>query len=154
MGSYQLLEGLPMDLPESARLLIFSGSASMFFATLVGVAMLVPMQPWGRKYAKGLNFRQIGMAHLDWIMLGLMQGLAAGLIVAFALAPATWVIWAMILGGWLNPLAYVFRAFGVDAFSLAGGPLQRLAAGLGGFSSALIVVSWAVLLRAACQAWE
>lgn len=125
----------------------------MFFATLVGVAMLVPMQPWGRHLAKGLNFRQIGAAHLDWIMLGLMQGLAAGLILAFALTPASWVIWAMMLGGWLNPLAYVFRAFGIDAFAMAGGPLQRLAAGLGGFSSALIVVSWAALLLAAWQAW-
>jgi hypothetical protein len=138
---------------DVARLLVFSGSASMFFATLIGVAMLVPMQPWGRKWAKGLNFRQIGAAHLDWIMLGLMQGLAAGLIVLFALSPPGWVVWAMIVGGWLNPLAYVFRAFGIDAFSMSGSPLQRFASALGGFSSTLIVVSWAMLLQAAWRAW-
>ncbi|MCZ8171352.1 MAG: hypothetical protein ACK442_07690 [Novosphingobium sp.] len=142
-----------MDFTESARLLVFSGSAAMFFSTLLGVAMLIPMQPWGRHLAKGLNYRQIGAAHLDWIMLGLMQALAAGLIVLFALNPATWVVWAMILGGWLNPLPYVFRAFGVDAFAMAGGPLQRFAAGLGAVSATLIVVSWAVLLHAAWQAW-
>ena len=124
----------------------------MFFSTLLGVAMLIPMQPWGRHLAKGLNYRQIGAAHLDWIMLGLMQALAAGLIVLFALNPATWVVWAMILGGWLNPLPYVFRAFGVDAFAMAGGPLQRFAAGLGAVSAPLIVVSWDVLLHAAWQA--
>jgi hypothetical protein len=115
--------------------------------------MLVPMQPWGRKWAKGLNFRQLGAAHLDWIMLGLMQAMAAGLIVAFALSPAPWVVWAIIIGGWLNPLPYVFRAFGIDAFAMAGGPLQRFASGLGAVSSTLILVGWAVLLHAAWQAW-
>lgn len=138
---------------EFARLLVFSGSASLFFSSLIGVGMLVPMQPWGRKWAKGLNFRQLGAAHLDWIMLGLMQAMAAGLIVAFALAPAPWVVWAIIIGGWLNPLPYVFRAFGIDAFAMAGGPLQRFASGLGAVSSTLILVGWAVLLHAAWQAW-
>ena len=142
-----------MTADEAARLLVFSGSASLFFASLMGAAMLVPMQPWGRKYAKGLNFRQIGAAHLDWIMLGLMQALAAGLIVLFALAPASWVVWAVVVGGWLNPLPYVFRGFGIDAFALAGGPLQRFAASLGAFSSTLILVGWAVLLFEAWQAW-
>lgn len=142
-----------MDMMEAARLLVFSGSAAMFFSTLLGVAMLIPMQPWGRHLAKGFNYRQIGAAHLDWIMLGLMQALAAGLIVLFALKPAAWVVWAMIAGGWLNPLPYIFRAFGVDAFALAGGPLQRAAALLGGVSATLIVVSWAMLLPAAWRAW-
>lgn len=143
-----------MDFTDAARLLIFSGSAAVFFSSLMGVAMLIPMQPWGRHLVKGLNFRQIGAAHLDWIMLGLMQAMAGGLIAAFALVPASWVVWAMIIGGWLNPLPYLFRAFGVDAFALAGGPLQRAAALLGGFSATLIVVSWAVLLHSAWQAWE
>ena len=142
-----------MDMMMAAYILIFSGALSVFISSLIGFAMLIPMQPWGRKWAKGLNFRQIGAAHLDWIMLGLMQGLAAGFILLFALTPPAWSIWAMVIGGWLNPLAYVFRAFGVDAFSFAGEPLQRAAAALGGVTSTFIAVAWFVLLHAAWQAW-
>lgn len=115
--------------------------------------MLIPMQPWGRKWVKGLNFKQIGAAHLDWIMLGLMQGLAAGLIILFSIAPPAWSVWAMIIGGWLNPLAYVFRAFGVDAFSFAGKPLQRAAAALGGVTSVFIAAAWMVFLVSAWDSW-
>ncbi|WP_283214602.1 hypothetical protein [Sphingopyxis sp. L1A2A] len=40
--------------------------------------MRVPMQPWGRRLLKDMNFKQFGAAHLDWLMLGLMQGLVGG----------------------------------------------------------------------------
>ncbi len=142
-----------MVIANTAHALVFSGALSIFASSLIGFAMLVPMQPWGRRWAKGLNFRQIGAAHLDWIMLGLMQGLAAGLILLFGLTPPAWSIWAMIIGGWLNPLAYVFRAFGVDAFSFSGKRLQRAAAALGGITSTLIAAAWIVYLYLAIEAW-
>lgn len=133
----------------AARILTFSGSLSILFSVLVGFAMLIPLQPWGRKWVAGINFKQIVAAHLDWIMLGLMQGLAAMLIMLFALQPAAWTVWAMVAGGWINPLSYMFRAFGVDAFALSGGLLQRTAALLGGASSIAIFVAWCALLPAA-----
>lgn len=115
--------------------------------------MLIPLQPWGRGAFRGVNFKQLLSAHLDWVMLGLMQGLAAGLVTVFAFAPSPIVVWALVLGGWLNPLPYLFRAFGVNAFSLSGSVTQRMAAALGAVSSMLIIVAWALLLGSAWRAW-
>lgn len=142
-----------MEQLEATRLLIFSGSLSILFASLLGTAMLIPLQPWGRNAFKGVNFKQLLAAHLDWIMLGLMQGMAGALIAVFALAPSALVVWAMLLGGWLNPLPYLFRAFGINAFALTGSLTQRLAASLGALSATMIIVAWTILLSSACQAW-
>lgn len=138
---------------DAARLLVFSGAFAILVSSLLGFAMLIPLQPWGRSWAAGLNFKQIGAAHLDWIMLGLMQGLAGGLIFLFGLSPPAWVVWFMIVGGWLNPLPYVFRAFGVNAFAFDGGMIQRISAALGGLSSTMIAVAWLALLTSAWAAW-
>ncbi|HEV7342463.1 MAG TPA: hypothetical protein VGN68_12575 [Sphingopyxis sp.] len=143
-----------MDTIEIAKLLLFSGAASMLFSTFLGFLMLVPMQPWGRQLLQGMNFKQFGAAHLDWLMLGLMQGLAGGLVIVFAVEPAPSAVWAMILGGWLNPLAYVFRAFGVNAFAFGGGATQRLAATLGLGSSVAIAYAWVAILSACWDGWR
>lgn len=142
-----------MDMTDAAKLLLFSGAASMLFSTFLGFLMLVPMQPWGRQLLKGMNFKQVGAAHLDWLMLGLMQGLAGGLTVVFAVDPAPSAVWAMVLGGWLNPLAYVFRAFGINAFAFDGGATQRLAAALGLGSSVAIAYAWVSILAACWTGW-
>ena len=131
---------------ESAKFLALSGSISIFFSTWIGVAMLFPRPPAPEsKEASGVNYKQIGAAHLDWIMLGLMQGLAGILIWLYAITLSPYVLWLMAFGAWFNPLPYVFRAFGVNAFVFAGGPLQRCAAALGTFSSTAIVVSWSII---------
>jgi hypothetical protein len=143
-----------METTDAIRLLVFSGGLSILFASLLGAAMLIPLQPWGQHFAKGMNFRQLMAAHLDWIMLGLMQGLAAMLIFTFALAPSALVVWAMVIGGWMNPLPYLFRAFGINAFALSGPPLQRIAAALGGISSTLILIAWTLLLLSAWRHWN
>ncbi len=142
-----------MDTTEAVKLLIFSGAASMLFSTMLGFLMLVPMQPWGRQWLKGMNFKQVGAAHLDWLMLGLMQGLAGGLVLVFTVAPEPAAVWAMVLGGWLNPLAYVFRAFGVNAFAFEGRATQRWAAALGLGSSLAIAYAWLSILAACWNAW-
>jgi hypothetical protein len=142
-----------METADATKLLIFSGGLSILFASLLGAAMLIPLQPWGQRFAKGMNFRQLTAAHLDWIMLGLMQGLAAGLILAFALMPSALTVWAMVIGGWMNPLPYLFRAFGINGFSLSGPPLQKIAASMGAVSSSFILVAWAILLLSAWRQW-
>lgn len=137
-----------MPAEAAARWLVLSGSGAMLAACLLGVAMLVPLQHQdGRAKVRA----SLLSAHLDWIMLGLMEGLAAGLCALFDLQPAAWVIATMIFGAWANPLPYLFRAFGVDAFRFAGGPVQRLSASLGALSSLAIIVSWASLLVLAAQ---
>lgn len=106
---------------EATRILIFSGGLAILMSSLMGVAMLIPMQSWGQKLIKNINYKQLGAAHLDWLMLGLMQGLAGGAIAAFELSPSFTIVWALVFGGWANPLPYVFRAFGVNAFAFEGG---------------------------------
>ena len=147
------LRGTLMQTLDATRLLVFSGAAAMLFSSLLGFAMLVPMQPWGAQLLKGVNLKQVGAAHLDWIMLGLMQGLAAGVVAAFALSPPDTAVWAMIAGGWMNPIPYIFRAFGVNAFAFGGGPLQWFAASLGAVSVTFVLYAWFWLLIAAWETW-
>jgi hypothetical protein len=135
-----------MTSPEAARLLLISGGTAILFSSLLGLVMVVLMQPWGRRLMEGFDHKAIGAAHLDWIMLGLMQGLAAGMIFACALTPSPWAIIALVAGAWLNPLPYVLRAFGINAFVFGGNIAQRTAAALGLTSSLAIIVGWAALL--------
>lgn len=138
---------------EAARLLYFSGAAAILFSSAIGFVMLVPLQHWGQRFAKGLNFKQFGAAHLDWIMLGLMQGLAGAIITGFSVEPSYLVVWAMIFGAWINPLSYVFRGFGINAFAFDGGFTQRTAALLGLSSSLAIVCAWFAILRLCWTSW-
>ncbi|MBL1430583.1 MAG: hypothetical protein COA60_003555 [Robiginitomaculum sp.] len=138
---------------ESAKLLLFSGGAAILFSSLLGVLMLMPLQAHEPKKKAGVNFKHIGAAHLDWIILGLMQGLAGALIWVFALDVSLMVLGLMIFGGWINPLAYVFKAFGVNAFQFSGGAVQQFAAALGGLSSLAIIVAWTLILFGAYQNW-
>lgn len=131
---------------DAARALVLAGGAAVLFSSLLGLAMLVPRQPWGTALAPYMPPKAFGPAHLDWIMLGLMLGLAAGVVTLTDTAvPRVWVA-MMVAGAWLNPLPYLFRAFGVDAFVLAGALPQRAAASLGLSSSLLLVSGWSWLL--------
>lgn len=58
----------------SVQLLIFSGAAAILWSSLLGALMLIPLQAHEPKQSKGMNFKQIGAAHLDCIMLGLIHG--------------------------------------------------------------------------------
>jgi hypothetical protein len=134
---------------EGAKFLALSGSISIFFSAWIGVLMLFPRKPKADPDAPpAVNFKQIGAAHIDWILLGLMQGLAGLLIQLFGVTPQPYVLWIMAFGAWFNPLPYVFRAFGVNAFVFAGGPLQRTAAAMGGLSSTAILLSWSMIFWA------
>ena len=142
----------PMPTASAVRTLVLCGGAAVMWSSLVGFMMLIPLQPWGQRILPKFNFKQVGAAHLDWIVLGLMLGLAAGVVSACGLTPARAVVVALAAGAWLNPLPYVFRAFGVNAFALAGPPHQIMAAGLGLVSSLCIFGGWFSLLSGAWAA--
>ncbi|MEP2987757.1 MAG: hypothetical protein ABJN65_16945 [Parasphingorhabdus sp.] len=135
------------------KLLVFSGSLAIFWSSLVGLFMMIPHLRSSAltKRTSNIDFRQLLAAHLDWIMLGLMQGLAALLIFAFSIKPSIWVVIAMIYGGWMNAVPYFLRAFGINAFVFAGGILAKTANILGGISVFAVIISWAFLLSAAGQ---
>jgi hypothetical protein len=138
---------------DSAKFLALSGSISIFFSAWIGVLMLFPRKPKAETgETSGVNFKQIGAAHIDWILLGLMQGLAGLLIFLFKVTPASYVLWLMAFGAWFNPLPYVFRAFGINAFVFAGPPTQRIAAAMGGLSSTAILLGWSLIFWAIATA--
>ncbi len=134
-------------------LLVLSGEMAILWSSLLGGIMSNPLRPNGAKQGKGANYKQIGSTDLDRIMLGLIQGLAAGLILTFGLDPALCPVSLMIFSRLLNPLPDVFRAFGINPLVLADGPVHRMAAALGGISSLSIVVSCSVLLFDAAANW-
>jgi hypothetical protein len=128
---------------EAAKWLAVSGGLAILWSTMLGFVMLIPQQ--GRK-ADGapttINWRQIGAAHLDWIMLGLMSMAAALLLTLFGHAVPSLLVAIFIFGAWINPTAYVFRAFGINAFRFSGSGVQKGASLLSGVSSLAILISW------------
>ena len=123
------------------RALAASGFLQLAISSLLGFAMLVPRQPWMRSAARDarrVRTRDLVAAHVDWIMLALVELAAAWTIDRFAIAHAGWIAALLIAGGWLNPLPYVARGFGVDAFVLTGPPAQRALA-IVALSSSLVL---------------
>ncbi|MBK7859450.1 MAG: hypothetical protein IPJ65_12665 [Archangiaceae bacterium] len=129
------------------ELLSFNAAAQIAFSSLLGWAMLVPMQPWGARFAPRAALRPaLRSAHLDWLMLAFMQFGAAYLLDRWPVTHAPAVAALLVFGGWLNPVPYVMRGFGVDAFSFSGGWKQKLSAGLSGISSLAITAAWLLVL--------
>lgn len=143
-----------MQSVEAVRLLTFSGTFAILFSSAFGFVMLIPLQPWGKEMLKKVNWKQIGHAHLDWIILGLMQGLVGGLIAVFELNPPQLAVWAVVVGGWMNALPYLFRGLGINAFSLSGGFFQITTALMGLFSSCAIVYGLYVIIDQAWSMWK
>jgi hypothetical protein len=127
--------------------LLVSAAAELIAACLLGFVMLLPMQPWGAALRQRLPpTRGLLSVHLDLIMLALMQLAAAA---AMRAVPATHdrpVALLLVVGGWMNVTPYVWRLAGVNAFALAGGPLQRLAALFALASTLALTAAWTILL--------
>ena len=138
---------------DPIKLLTFNAGLQILFSSLFGVVMLVPMQPWGKALRAKIPAKASLAAHLDWIMLGLAQGVAAVGISAFGSPEGLVAPTLLIFGGWVNPTPYLFRGFGVNAFVLGGGRLQVLASSLAGLSSLAIIAAWSLLLYSWSGAW-
>jgi hypothetical protein len=130
---------------SAAQLLSWNAGAQIAFASLLGWAMLVPRQPWGRRW-KVLASRDVTEAHLDWMMLAFMQFGASYSMAGRSLAHGQWIAGALIAGGWLNPIPYGLRAFGINAFAFTGDWKQRTSAAISGISSLLITASWIAIV--------
>jgi hypothetical protein len=127
------------------QLLAGNGAAQIAFSSLMGWLMLVPRQPWGKRFTQ-LRSRDFTAAHLDWLMLAFMQLGASYLMTRHGFAHARWIAYALVFGGWVNPVPYVLRAFGINAFSLSGDAKQRASAALSGLSSLLITGAWIAIV--------
>ena len=132
---------------DPARLLAFNAALQIFVSCVFGVLMLVPMQPWGRALRPRLNAKALLATHLDWLMLAFMQLGAAFVFTQWPVTATRGVACALVFGGWVNPLPYLLRGFGIDAFVFAGPPVQRVAATLAGISVVAIIAAWATILH-------
>jgi surface polysaccharide O-acyltransferase-like enzyme len=86
------------------------------------------------------RLKQLGKAHIDWILLGLMSVAAGTLAWLHNLHPAFIVL--MLFGAWTNPLPYVFRGYEIDAFHFAGGISQRSSSAFAAVSVAVVLIGW------------
>lgn len=130
---------------EAISILSANASAQVLVSSLLGAAMLIPMQPWATGLKAKVNMRALLSTHLDWLMLAFMQW---GAVLTMMHWPATRSLAIAILlvaGGWANALPYLFRGFGINAFALTGSRVQRAAATLGALSSAAIIVAWTLV---------
>ena len=135
--------------PVSAvHILVVNATLQIFVSSLLGLLLLLPMQPWGKGLLKRVkNQRDLMSTHLDWFMLAFMQyGAAFGLSVMPI--PKAWLVSILLIfGGWMNAVPYLIRGvWGIDAFSLSGSPKQVLAASLGLISVLSILIALGILL--------
>lgn len=127
-------------------LLVWNAAAQIAFSCLLGWVMLVPLQPWGKALRRPAVGPALRAAHLDWLMLSFMQFGAAFLLSRNPLPAADWIAPLLMFGGWANPIPYLLRAFGINAFVFGGGPAQRISAAISGLSSVAITTCWVVML--------
>lgn len=136
-----------MEHADPILVLATNGSAQILFSSLLGVFMLVPLQPWAQGRPR-VNAKALLAVHLDLLMLAFMQFAAAFVLGRWPLARGHTIAWLLVFGGWVNPSPYLFRGFGINAFVLGGPWPQRLAAGLGGVSVLAILIAWTLILTA------
>lgn len=131
---------------DPVLLLAFNAGAQVLVSSLLGALMLVPMQPWGKALRPRLHNKALLAVHLDLYMLAFMQWGAAFTMRAWPALASGPVAWMLVFGGWTNPMPYLLRGFGINAFVLAGAPVQRIAAGIAGCSVIAILVAWSRIL--------
>jgi len=128
-------------------LLAFNGGLQVFVSSLLGSLMLIPMQPWGRRFAEKVDMRSLLSAHLDWYMLAFMQWGASWLMHQWPQTLSMTAAWLLVFGGWTNAMPYLVRGLGINAFAFAGDAKQRVAAAISGLSALSILIAWFLLLR-------
>lgn len=133
---------------DAVFLLAFNGGLQVLVSSLLGSLMLLPMQPWGNGLRDRIRNKVLLPVHLDLYMLAFMQWGAAFLMTRYPQVASTAVAWALIFGGWTNPMPYLVRGFGINAFALAGPTKQRIAASIAGLSVLAILWAWSSLLVA------
>ena len=132
----------------AAQLLALNASLQILVSSILGVLMLVPLQPWARGWGQILRSKGVTSTHLDWLMLAFMQTTAAFLLDRWPIpSDVAWTAaWLLVFGGWINAVPYLLRSFGINAFVLAGPLHQRLWASVAGLSVLALVVGWGLIL--------
>jgi hypothetical protein len=128
--------------------LLFNALLQTFISTILGFIMLVPLQPWGKFFTPYLPSTHAMLAvHLDWYMLAFMESLIASIFYIYPKLSSQTISNLLIFGGWVNPLAYLLRDLGINAFVFGGDVRQLIAATISGISALSIIFALGLLLR-------
>lgn len=102
--------------------LLLSGTLQILFTTLLGWLMLIPHQVWGNDsaFAVRLRSRDVTMAHVDWVLLALVQFAAAYAMSLKSPEQAFIVSRCLVFNGWVAPAVYLAKAWGINGFRLDG----------------------------------
>lgn len=132
---------------HQVKALVVSGAVEILVSCLLGLVMLIMMQPWGAGLARrGPKLRDLGSVHLDLLMLAFLQFAAAFLLHGFGLSIHPALLGMLMAGCWLNPMPYLARGYGINAFVL-GGPPRQVALALVGLASVVaLTVSWGAMV--------
>jgi hypothetical protein len=130
-----------------ASVLMLNASIQILVSTILGFIMLIPMQPWGQDMGSYFPSMHAMLAvHLDWYMLAFMEFSCAVLFIFHPSIASSNISRALMFGGWVNPMAYLLRDIGIDAFVIGGDIRQMTAALISGLSATCILVSWIVIV--------
>lgn len=127
------------------HLLASNAAIQVLVSSLLGTIMLIPMQPWGKRFASRINMKSLLATHMDWYMLAFMQFGAAFTMDHWPSTASLHIAALLVFGGWTNALPYLLRGFGVNAFVMGGDTVQRVSAAIAGLSVLAIIVAWTVL---------
>lgn len=106
-----------------------SGLLEILVGCLLGWLMLIPKQPWGKTLSRFVrDWKKLGGAHLDFLLLGMLQIALAEVSMLVDVPLPPWVCAVAIASAWLNVLPYLIAAVArIDPFVL-GGPLSQVVA--------------------------
>ena len=121
---------------DPARLLVSNALVQITFSAWFGVWLLYRLHLAGRRNGA----RDLVAAHVDWIVLGLVQGAVGYGLERLRLDVAALPAILIAIAGWLNPVPYLARGVGVNAFEYGGSIGQRLLALLSATSAISLVV--------------
>ena len=131
------------------RVLAVSAALEVLVSCLLGLVMLIMMQPWGAALVRrGPSLRDLGSVHIDLLMLAFLQFAAAFLLHGFGLSIHPVMVGLLVAGAWVNPMPYLARGYGINAFVLGGPPRQVVLALVGLASVLALIVSWGTLVVA------
>jgi hypothetical protein len=135
----------------SYRWLIWSGTLELLVSSVLGFLLLIPMQPWGKNFFRGVkNPQDLRSTHIDWLLLAFLQFAVAFGLSVMPIGNQTLVISLTMFGAWMNATPYLIRGvWGINAFSLSGDWKQVCSASLALVSVAslltalfLLVIAW------------
>ena len=130
------------------HLLILNATLQLLVSSLLGVLLLIPMQPWGKRFLQNVkSLPDLRSTHIDWLLLALMQFGIAFALLQKPIHSQRIVAYLVIFGGWMNATPYLVRGlWGINGFSLTGSPKQKAFAALGLISVTSLITAFVIIL--------